>query len=153
MEIRTAVHDDIEQICRLYNEFFAYNAKIDPVYFKAGKENGEYTGSIIESESADLIIAVFDDKAVGLIHIREGKTPPYDALMQNHYAQIIDFIVTEEHRQKGIGKELMDAAKKWAANRNLDYIELFVLQGAAVEQQFYENHGFVTVIQTKRYML
>jgi len=153
MEIRTAVHNDIEQICLLYNEFFAYNAKMDPVYCRAGKETGEYPKTVIEDAGSDLIVAVENDKLTGFIHIKEGRTPPYDALMQNHYAQIIDFIVTEDHRQKGIGKKLMDAAKEWATKRELDYIELFVLQGAKNEHRFYERNDFVTVMQTMRCML
>ena len=153
MEVRAAVHNDIEQICLLYNEFFAYNAKIDPVYCRAGKETGEYPKSVIEDAGSDLIVAAEDGKLTGFIHIKEGRTPPYDALMQNHYAQIIDFIVTEEHRQKGIGKKLMDAAKEWATLRNLDYIELFVLQGAKNEHRFYERNDFATVMQTMRCML
>jgi len=153
MEIRPAVQSDIEQICLLYNEFFAYNAKIDPVYCRAGKEAGEYPKSVIESESSDLIVATEGDKMLGFIHIKEGKTPPYDALMQNHYAQIIDFIVTEAFRKKGVGTKLMDAAKEWAKTRNLDYIELFALQGAVDERRFYERSGFTTVMQTFRHML
>jgi len=153
MEIRTALHNDIEQICQLYNEFFAYNAKIDPVYCRAGKEHGEYPKSVVESDTADIIVALENDEIIGFIHIKEGKTPPYDALMQNHYAQIIDFIVTEVHRKKGAGTKLMDAAKEWANKRKLDYIELFVLQGAKDEHRFYEHNDFVTVMQTKRCML
>ena len=153
MEIRVAACDDIEQICRLYNEFFAYNAEKDPVYCRAGKEYGEYPKSVVESGSSDLIVALDDDEIIGFIHIKEGKTPPYDALMQNHYAQIIDFIVTAKHRKKGVGTKLMDAAKQWAKGRNLDYIELFVLTGAVNEHRFYENNDFTTVMQTMRYML
>ena len=73
--------------------------------------------------------------------------------MQNHYAQIIDFIVTAAHRKKGVGTMLMDAAKEWANKRKLDYIELFVLQGAKDEHRFYEHNEFVTVMQTMRHML
>jgi len=153
MEIRPATHNDIDQICQLYNEFFAYNAIMDPVYCRAGKETGEYPKTVIEDIGSDLIVAVENDKLTGFIHIKEGRTPPYDALKQNHYAQIIDFIVTEKHRQKGIGKKLMDAAKEWAIKRDLDYIELFVLQGAKNEHRFYENNDFVTVMQTMRCML
>ena len=153
MDIRIAVHEDIEQICSLYNEFFAYNAEKDPVYFKAGKETGEYSKSVIDSNGSDLIVATLNNDILGLIHIREGKTPPYDALVQNRYAQIIDFIVTKTHRKKGIGAQLMNAAKEWAKNRNLDYIELFVLQGAVDERNFYERNGFNTVMQTMRHML
>jgi len=153
MEIRLAKYEDIEQICLLYNEFFAYNAKMDPVYCKAGKETGEYPKSVVDSPGSDLIIAVENNEILGFIHIKEGKTPPYDALMQNHYAQIIDFIVTEAHRKKGIGTKLMEAAKLWANKRKLDYIELFVLQGAKSEHRFYEQSGFTTVMQTMRCML
>jgi len=153
MEIRLAAHSDIDQVCRLYNEFFAYNAKIDPVYCKAGKEYGEYPKSVVESDSSDIIVASENDELIGFIHIKEGRTPPYDALMQNHYAQIIDFIVTQEHRKKGVGTKLMDAAKRWANERKLDYIELFVLQGAVSERRFYERSDFVTVMQTMRCML
>jgi len=153
MEVRCAVHNDIAQICLLYNEFFAYNAEKDPVYCRAGKESGEYPKSVIDSDSSDLIVAVDNDDVIGFIHIKEGRTPPYDALMQNHYAQIIDFIVTAEHRKKGIGTKLMDAAKEWANKRNLDYIELFVLQRAKDEHRLYEHNEFVTVMQTMRHML
>jgi len=153
MEIRLAVQSDIEQICLLYNEFFAYNAEKDPVYCRAGKESGEYPKSVIEGSDADLIVAVEGDVVIGFIHIKEGKTPPYDALQQNHYAQIIDFIVTAEHRKKGTGTKLMDAAKAWANERQLDYIELFVLDGAKSEHRFYENNDFVPVMHTLRHML
>jgi len=153
MEIRLAVQSDIEQICLLYNEFFAYNAEKDPVYCRAGKEYGEYPKSVIEGTGADLIVAVENDEVIGLIHIKEGRTPPYDALQQNHYAQIIDFIVTAEQRKKGAGTKLMDAAKAWANERKLDYIELFVLDGAKGEHRFYENNDFVPVMHTLRYML
>ena len=102
---------------------------------------------------SDLIVADEDGELLGFIHIREGKTPPYDALMQNHYAQIIDFIVTEKQRQKGIGTKLMDAAKQWANERKLDYIELFVLDGAKSEHRFYENNDFTPVFHTLRCML
>jgi len=153
MEIRLAIQNDIEQICLLYNEFFAYNAKIDPVYCRAGKENGEYPKSVIDSTDADLIVAVENNELIGFIHIREGRTPPYDALIQNHYAQIIDFIVTEKHRKKGIGTKLMEAAKDWSNKRKLDYIELFVLDGAKAEHRFYENNDFLPVFHTLRCML
>ena len=153
MEIRLAVPDDIGQICQLYNEFFAYNAQMDPVYCRAGKESGDYPKTVIADGGADLIVAVENDDILGLIHIKEAQTPPYDALMQNHYAQIIDFIVTAAHRKKGIGTKLMEAAKHWSAKRDIDYIELFVLHNARRERQFYEQAGFDEVMHTMRCML
>ena len=153
MEIRLAIINDLEQICLLYNEFFAYNAEKDPVYCRAGKESGEYPKSVIESGGSDLIVADDYGDVIGFLHIKEAKTPPYDALRQNHYAQIIDFIVTASRRKQGVGTKLMEAAKQWAKKRGLDYIELFVLTGAVDERSFYRQSDFTTVMHTMRCML
>ena len=150
MEIKLAGLGDIASICQLYNEFFAYNAGLQPVYYKAGKEDGAYPKSIIESEASDILIAVDEGEVVGFIHIREAKTPPFDALVPHNYAEIVDFITTAAHRKKGIGSLLMDAAKQWAKARELDYIELFVLTDARDEIRFYEHASFVPVSHTMR---
>ena len=153
MEVRLATLDDIEPICILYHEFWQYNADLQPMYYKAGTENGGYPKSVITSEKADIIIAVEKNIIVGFIHIREAQTPPFDAFVRYNYAEIIDFITTVNHREKGIGSELLGAAKQWAKERNLDYIELFVLSDAEDEFRFYENRDFVTVSHTMRCLL
>lgn len=150
MEIRLATLNDISEICLLYNEFFAYNASLQPTYYKAGKESGGYPKSIIESKDSDIFVAIDSDKVAGLIHITEAKTPPFDAFVPHNYAEIIDFITTAEYRKKGIGTKLMDVAKQWAEARNLDYIELFVLNEAKDEIDFYEHKNFVSVSHTMR---
>ena len=148
MEIRVAALNDIEPICQLYNEFFAYNASLQPVYYKAGKETGRYPKSIIASEDSDIFIAVDDGKIVGFIHIRETQTPPFDPIVQYKYAEIIDFIVTEAYRNKGVGSKLIGITKEWARTQKLNYIELFVLSNAEDEYRFYEHKDFVTVSHT-----
>lgn len=150
MEIRLATLSDIDPICRLYEEFFAYNAGLQPKYYKAGKEAGEYPKSVIASEDSDIFIAVENGEARGLIHVRQARTPPFEAVAPHKYAEIVDLIVTAARRRKGAGSMLMDAAKQWSRARNLDYIELFVLSDAKGEFLFYEREGFVTVSHTMR---
>ena len=128
MEIRTATLDDIEQICQLYNEFFAYNAKLQPEYCKEAKENGNYPKSTITDDKSDIIVAI-----------------------ENNI--ILDFIVTASCREKGVGAKLMDEAKKWTKTRALDYIELFALNNAIEANRFYEKNDFVTVSHTMRCVL
>lgn len=153
MEIRLAASEDINPICGLYKEFFAYSARLQPQYYRAGEEGGEYPKSVIASEDADIFIAVEEGAVCGLIHVRRAHTPPFDAIEQYEYAEIVDLIVTAASRRKGIGSALMDAAKQWARERNLAYIELFVLSEAKGEFLFYEREGFVTVSHTMRYAL
>ena len=153
VEIRIATMNDIEQICQLYTEFFAYNAKLQPKYCKEIKENGNYPKSIITDDKSDIIIAIENNTILGFVHIQEAETPPYDSVVQHKFAVIIDFIVTVLCREKGIGKKLMDEAKKWTKLRNLEYIELMVLNNAKEANSFYEKNGFVTVSHTMRYGL
>jgi ribosomal protein S18 acetylase RimI-like enzyme len=150
MYIRLATLDDIEPICKLYNEFFAYNADLQPAYYKAEKESGEYPRGTITGEKSDIFLAIEKDTVVGLVHIREAQTPPYNAFVPHNYAEIVDFITTEKYRKKGIGAKLMDAAKQWAKMRNLDYIELFVLSNAKDGFHFYERKDFVVTSHTMR---
>lgn len=150
MKIRLATLSDIEPICQLYIEFFAYNAGLQPKYYKAGNERGDYPKSVITEETSDILLAVENDIVVGSIHVKESETPPFDAFVQHKYAEVIDFIVTASHRRHGAGTMLMDAAKQWSKARSLDYIELFVLSDAKGEKLFYEKESFKTVSHTMR---
>ncbi|MDR2665313.1 MAG: GNAT family N-acetyltransferase [Oscillospiraceae bacterium] len=104
----------------------------------------------MQNNDSDIILAVENDLVLGFIHIRKVRTPPFDSIVPHNYAEIIDFIVTAEHRKSGIGSMLMEAAKQWTKIRNLDYIELFVLSNAKDEYCFYQYKGFVTVSHTMR---
>ena len=153
MEIRLATIEDIEGICLLYNEFFSYNAKLQGEYYKAVKESGTYPKSMIKSNSSDIFIATENNIVMGLIHVKETQTLPFDSVVPHKYCEIVDLIVTASQRKKGIGSMLMDAAKQWSKARNLDYIELFVLSNAESETLFYESKGFINVSHVMRYTL
>lgn len=153
MEVRIAVLEDVNSICQLYNEFFEYNATLQPKYYRNGKENGSYPKSTIESKESDIFVVVDDNRICGFIHIQEAKTPPFDAFVPHKYAEIIDFIVTVQYRRRGAGAMLMDAAKKWSNSRGLEYMELLVLTDAKGEKLFYEQENFETVSSTMRCQL
>ena len=142
MAIRVATLDDLDSIRLLNEEFWQYNARLQPDFYCDATDEGEYPRSVIADADADLIIAEENSFIVGLIHIRESKTPPYAPIIQKKYAEVIDLFVTASHRRKGVGTALMKAAKEWSNARNLKYIELFVLSEATGEKRFYESEGF-----------
>jgi len=153
MEIRLATLNDVEALCPLLNEFYAYNAQLQPVYCKSDDEQGEYPRTIIESENSDFLIAVENGAILGFIHISQMKTLPYGSIVPHNYAEIIAFMVTASRRGQGIGSMLVDAAKQWSNARNLDYIELFSLTNAKEANYFYDKKGFNTVSYIRRYTL
>jgi len=153
MEIRLAAMNDIEALCPLLTEFYAYNAALQPVYCEASVENGKYPETVIESDDEDFIIAIEDAVVVGFIHIHQMKTPAYDSVVPYNYAEIMSFMVTSQRREQGIGSKLIESAKQWSKARNLAYIELFSLTNANEANRFYDKENFVTVSHNRRYTL
>ncbi|MPM15373.1 hypothetical protein SDC9_61742 [bioreactor metagenome] len=150
MEIRLAEHGDILKISKLYEEFFVYNASQQPLYYKPAAEMGKYPQSVIESAKEALFIAEENGAVLGLIHIIEEQTPPYDCFVPHRYATIMDLYVTEDFRGRGIGRELMEYAKRWAKTRGLHYLELSVLAENEDGIRFYRRENFQTVSQVMR---
>ena len=150
MNIRFATKDDIEPISKLFTEFYAYNAMQQPKYYVSAKENGKYPNTVIDSENGDIIVAVVDDAIIGFIHIEADNTASYPSVVSHRFACIVDFFVVEQHRNKGIGNLLLEEAKLWARTRQLEYLELMVLESNAVGRNYYERKNFSTVSQTMR---
>ena len=148
--IRLATPEDVPQINSLLSDFFAYNAEQQPTNYIPAIENGEYPFAVITGDSGDFIIAESDNMVVGFIHIEENNTPPYPSVAPHTFACIIDFIVKQQYRKKNIGHLLLQEAKVWAQSRNLEYIELMVLENNEIGKSFYNRENFVTMSRTMR---
>lgn len=153
MKIRLAEKDDIESICRLYNEFFNFNARQQPQSYKKAVETGAYPQSVMDSKTEDIFVAVDGREIVGILHVSEEKTPPFSCFVPHKFANIVDVFLKEKFRKKGIGALLLESAGDWAKSRNLDYIELNVLAENENGIRFYEHEKFKTVSQIMRYTL
>jgi ribosomal protein S18 acetylase RimI-like enzyme len=134
----------------LYEQFYRYNANQQPYFYQAAIEDGKYPENVMDSENEKLFVAEENGAVIGFIHVVEDKTPPYKPVVPHRFAVIIDLYIDEKHRKLGLGKELMNAAKQWAKERGLDYIELMVLRENEAGIGFYQREGFQTVSHTMR---
>ncbi len=66
---------------------------------------------------------------------------------------VMDLFVEEKYREKGAGSQLLEAVKRWAKARKLDYMELNVLAENSNGMQFYVHKKFKAVSQIMRYTL
>lgn len=153
MKIEIATAKYIDQISLLYEEFFRYNENLQPEFYNSAKECGQYPKYIINNDNDDLIIAVDDNIVLGLIHVMEDKTEPYNCIAQYKLGVIVDFIVTEKFRGQGIGTALMNAAKHWCCQRDVDYMELKVIADNVDVYKFYHHQGFNTTMNIMRYKI
>ncbi len=150
MNIRLAIHDDVEAISDLYTQFFTYNAEQQPKYYVAARESGAYPMSVIDSNKGDIIVAEIDNAIVGFVHVEEDATPPYPSILSHKFVCIVDFIVNKQYRKNGIGQLLLEKVKDWAKARKLEYIELMVLENNDIGKAFYDREHFATVARTMR---
>lgn len=150
MVIRTALEKDIDAVCRMYEEFYACNASEQPQYYRAAKESGVYPQQVIRNWKSVLLVAEESNTLMGFIHLEECLTPPYNSIVPHRYAEVVDLFVAPAFRRTGIATALLQEAKRIAAERKLDYMELFVLNEAEGARLLYSRENFQIVSYNMR---
>ena len=154
MEIRVARKNNIEDICKLYEELFSDMGNLQPTYFQSAKQDKEFLEGIIASEKSDILMAIDNDEVIlGFALIQEQETPPFNCLVIHQYTYLMDLIVKRSYRGSGIGTILINEVKKWSKNRNLEYVELNVLPENINAIKLYEKQEFKNAMQTMRCVL
>jgi ribosomal protein S18 acetylase RimI-like enzyme len=151
--VRIANTEDIVSISQLYDEFFKYNNDLQPSFCAAVKESGLYPQSVIDEATGDIFVAEIDSAIVGFIHVEEDKTSSYPSVVQHRFACIVDFYVMHDYSKCGLGKALLEKVKDWSIKRELEYIELFVLEENSAGKSFYKQENFSITSHTMRYIL
>ncbi|MEO1773270.1 GNAT family N-acetyltransferase [Candidatus Enterococcus ferrettii] len=141
MHIRAATTKDIPLLCDLYTKFYCYNASLQPKYCIAVIETGEYIKWIMEQPDHTLFLAEYENSIGGFIHLAIAETPNYPSVAAHTFGQIVDLFVLEKYRGKGIGKQLVSAAKRWQTSKSLAYLELEVLANNPQAIKFYQKMG------------
>ena len=92
---------------------------------------------LIESHYHDVLLAVDNDKVVGMVIVSVVMT----TLEQNVYME--DLVVDAECRGKGIGGKLLEAVKEWGRAKGCRRLEFTSSNrdGKVGARGFYESHG------------
>lgn len=121
---------------------FFHNASQQPKYYQAAAAYPNYPLSVINSRTAELFVAEEEGLILGFLHVAEEETPPFEAFVQMKFASVIDLFVLPAHRSKGIGSALLAAARQWAKERGLSYMELNVLTENENAIRLYQKQGY-----------
>lgn len=107
---------------------------------RSGKDRGEipqeWFDELITSPYHDMLIAVEDDKIIGIATLSIHMGP---IIRKNAYLE--DFVTDQTVRGKGIGSALWDAMLDWAKEKGCHNLEFTCGNGREASQQFYKNHG------------
>lgn len=103
-------------------------SKIDSVYIYMNKYPEIYSNQV----------AVENNKIIGFLSLLFYKS----FLHEGGTALINELIVSERHRKKGVGKQLVHKAFELAKKRGLDEIEVGTELSNTIAQTFYKKIGF-----------
>ena len=122
--------------------------------FCEGPREEDEIRKAIRADDADFLLAERGGAVVGFALVGyAGWTPEFSCVLPHRYARLEDLAVDEAVRGQGVGGELLAAAKRWARNRRLEYLELNVLAQNENAIRLYESQDFVEATKVMRCML
>ena len=152
--IRPAAEEDIPAIIALYRQLDSAMVALQPEFFCEAPREVDEIRKAVRADDADFLLAEQDGTAVGFALVYyAGWTPAFSCVLPHRYACLGDLIVDADVRGQGIGSQLLAAAKRWARNRRLEYLELQVLAQNEGAQHLYESQDFVEATKVMRCML
>lgn len=143
--IREAQRKDLESILALYQVLFEQLSVYEPDYMRASTQDPFFLAKVIEKNDHFIcFVEEIDQEVVGFIIAQLQKTVPYNCFIPKVLGYIIDIVVDEKMRSKGIGRSLMKEVQKWGVEQQADYLELSVLSKNQRAMALYLEEGFET---------
>ena len=103
---------DVGILFDLYRQFYKYESALN--------DSTRYIKERISKKESTIFISYYKEEAVGFVQLYET----FDSLNINKKLILYDLYVKKTFRKKGIGKLLMNAAKKLAYKKRIKIIEL-----------------------------
>ncbi len=142
MRIRKAIANDVAGIRRLLDEQNTFNTELQPTVFRRSSVPSLRVESIFDDEASQMWVAECQGRLVGFIEfpIRETKNLP--VLVPRTYVYIQELIVSEAWQSRGVGTELMEAARSWTRDHGIRSLRTSVVPHNESALAFYRRQGF-----------
>lgn len=97
----------------------------------------------LETEPAErLVVAVIDDEVVGVAHLRRAPVSP---IHEDDAVHVGYLHVRSDHRRRGAGRELLEAAADWADAKDSPHVVASVAANAREANRFLARLGLSQV--------
>ncbi len=151
MHVRSAEERDISAIEALYREMNQVMASYQPDDFLPVPQAQEFLQELVSKPEFEVLLAEDGAQVCGMAVLKVAHTPPYTICVPHRFGYLMDLCVKSSCRGKGIGKQLLDAAKGWIRQRGLEYLELSVLEENKRAAELYRREGFRDTLHRMRY--
>jgi len=140
--IRDAVKEDLNPIIDLWQEMMDFHIEKSHLYQikpDAEKIYSEYLKDVLKSPDYVTLVFEHENKVLGYLIATESSDPPvYEGIA----GLILELAVTENHRNKGIGEELVSSIEKYFENKGIKRIECMVSDFNEISKGFWFKHEY-----------
>lgn len=130
--VRLATTDDADELGRLLHDF---NVEFDTPT-PGADVLARRLGTLLADDATFALLA--GRPAIGFALVTLRSNVWYEGLV----ALLDELYVVPEHRDQGIGTEIIESVRVEARRRNVELIEINVDEGDTAARRFYERHGF-----------
>ncbi|MHC4741554.1 MAG: GNAT family N-acetyltransferase [Planctomycetota bacterium] len=149
VRIREANEDDLLGRVELWTELMDFHKRLDSIFTVRPNAAERFAGFVrdnIASDDACVFVADEDGFVVGYCHVKILEYPP--VLEIERYGQIHGMAVGEEHRRRGIGARLTEAACEWLSKKGIGRVEVRHSTKNGLAEAFWRKVGFQPYLTT-----
>ena len=132
-KVREAVPAEVERVLGMYEWLFAPPGSV-PTRWDAERARAAIADAIADQEAA-VLVAEHRGELLGLCTAYLDM----NSVRFGPRCWVEDLAVSPDHRSRGVGKALLDAAKDWARDRGATHLELDSSDARADAHRFYER--------------
>lgn len=130
MNIELAVTDDIDELLRLERTVFSMGT------YSAHQFERRQFARYINLDRAAVLVARCHSEIAGNVIVIAGSGS------RSHVGRVLSIAVANQHRNRGVGKQLIDAAMHWFRHHGCRRISLEVASSKGRAQALFRRSGF-----------
>ena len=144
MDIREADTSHLEAILPIQRQVHELHVQREPDRYKpiSDVDLRAYLQSHIVNHKSCVFVAVNMDEVVGYLVLETRQSADTPFTFARRYGLVDQMGVRSDMQRRGIGAQLLEAAKKSCATANLESLQLDVRQPNEEARAFYEAFGF-----------
>lgn len=140
--IREANIEDIYTIVDLWQEMMDFHIERSDLYQikpDARKIYTNYLKDVLKNPDYIVLAYEIENKVIGYLTAVESDIPP---VYKETTGLILEMCVTENHRNNGIGEELLLKIEKWFMDKDINRIECMVSDFNEISKSFWFKNNY-----------
>jgi ribosomal protein S18 acetylase RimI-like enzyme len=148
VQVRQAKEQDLEAVLELWQEMMNYHAQLDERLTPlpdAGDHFRQTLRGWMAQRERRVLVAVADHEIVGYAIGAILENSPIYALPRSGH--VSDICVAPAWRRRGLGHRLFAGLRTWFRQRGVQTVQLHVASRNPAARAFWQDIGFVTVLE------